>query len=224
MQNLENLQLLEQILDLIKKKAVSIENLSKETGIPTSRIYSWNNKRAKPKGEDFVKLQNWVTKFAQILTTNTLNEPQPYLHQRRELKNNPILNPVKFYDVDFSAGNGVDFIDDIQTIQPSYVMDVPEFNGCTAFRSFGKSMEPLIDAGAILFATKDESWTDYIEYGQIYGIVCNNKRRFLKYIQKSIKVGHILLRSENKEFDTFDLPMQTIKSIWLINGWINKRV
>jgi phage repressor protein C with HTH and peptisase S24 domain len=108
--------------------------------------------------------------------------------------------------------------------EPTFVSETQQLTSSIEFRHYGKSMEPLIDAGAILFATKDESWQDYIEYGQIYGIVCNNKRRFLKYIQKSEKAGHILLRSENKEFESFDLPISTIKSIWLVHGWATKRV
>jgi hypothetical protein len=131
---------------------------------------------------------------------------------------------IEFYDVDFEAGTGVEFYDDIRGGHPEHIMDVPDFRGCTAFRSYGKSMEKLIDSGAILFGTKEEDWREYIEYGQIYGIVCHGGRRFLKYVRKSkAEKSHIMLVSENKEFDEFDLPRSKIKSMWLIHGWLNKR-
>lgn len=132
--------------------------------------------------------------------------------------------PISMYEVDFEAGKGVEFYDDIRSVKPAYIMDVPDFAGCTAFRTYGQSMEPLINSGAILFGTKDEDWRDYLEYGQIYGIVCTNGRRFLKKVRKSQHgKTHLKLVSENPEYDEFELPVKVIKSMWLIHGWLNKR-
>lgn len=89
---------------------------------------------------------------------------------------------IKFYDTDFAAGN-IEFYDDHSSITPAYTMDVPEFAGCTAFRTYGDSMENLIKSGSILFGTKIEDWRSHLEYGQIYGIICTDKRRYLKYIR-----------------------------------------
>lgn len=131
---------------------------------------------------------------------------------------------VKFYDVDFAAGD-IAFYDDNNTITPAYEMDIPEFAGCTSFRTYGDSMEPAIKSGSILFATIVEDWSSHLEYGQIYGIVCTDKRKYLKYIRKDKDryKSHFLLRSENLAYDDFELPKNKIKAIWLIHGWINKR-
>ena len=131
---------------------------------------------------------------------------------------------INFYDTDFAAGD-VDFYDDNNTITPAYEMDIPEFAGCTAFRTYGDSMEPMVKSGSILFGTKLDDWQSHLEYGQIYGIVCKDKRKYLKYIRKDKDnpVTHYLLRSENIEYDEFELPKNKIKHIWLIHGWINKR-
>lgn len=131
---------------------------------------------------------------------------------------------VKFYDTDFAAGD-IQFFEDSSSIIPAYEMDIPEFAGCTAFRTYGESMEPMIQSGSILFGTLVEDWQSHLEYGQIYGIVCNDKRKYLKYIRKDRErpQTHYLLRSENKEYDDFELPKDKIKNIWLIHGWINKR-
>lgn len=138
-------------------------------------------------------------------------------------KTNP-AEGIKFYDVDFAAGD-IEFYDDNNAIKPVYTMDIPEFGGCTAFRTYGDSMDPLIRPSSILFGTIIEDWHSHLEYGQIYGIVCKDKRKYLKYIRKfnESPKTHFLLRSENPEYDEFELPKDVIKSVWLIHGWINKR-
>lgn len=130
---------------------------------------------------------------------------------------------VPYYDVDFAAGGDILTFEDGR-ITPAYYMDVPEFSGCTAFRAYSDSMEKLIKSGSILFGTKIEAWLEHLEYGQIYGIVCTDGRRYLKYIRKAKKhSSHFLLRSENKEYDDFDIPKKAIRNVWLVHGWLNKR-
>lgn len=176
-----------------------------------------------------VSLQWLLTGEGEMFTTGhsgTVNEPpSPYVKapNGRARRRPSGSNEVPFYEADFEAGGGVMFYEDIRTSTPAYTMDVPDFAGCTAFRTYGHSMEPLIASGAILFGTKDEQWRDFLEYGQIYGIVCHNGRRYLKQVRKSKKSEtHLLLISENEAYDPFDLPMDVIKSMWLIHGWLNK--
>ncbi|NCT92913.1 MAG: LexA family transcriptional regulator [Chitinophagaceae bacterium] len=131
---------------------------------------------------------------------------------------------IPFYDIDFAAGD-IEFYNGNSTIQAAYTMDIPEFSGCTAFRTYGESMEKLIKSGDILFGTRVNDWESHLEYGQIYGIICIDKRRYLKFIRKANgkEDTHFLLKSENQAFDDFLLPKSKIKSIWLIHGWMNKR-
>lgn len=131
---------------------------------------------------------------------------------------------IPFYDIDFAAGD-IEFYNGQSTIQASYTMDIPEFSGCTAFRTYGDSMEKLIKSGDILFGTKIEDWQSHLEYGQVYGIICNDGRRYLKFIRKAVnkEETHFLLKSENKDYDDFIISKSKIKSIWLIHGWMNKR-
>jgi hypothetical protein len=144
-------------------------------------------------------------------------------------KNSDALNKnagllVPFYDIDFSAGADIATIDNNQ-VQPDYYMDVPEFSGCTAFRAYSDSMEKLIKSGSILFGTKVDEWNIHLEYGQIYGIICSDGRRYLKYIRRHHENSkeYFLLKSENESYDDFDIPKIAIRSVWLIHGWLNKR-
>ena len=155
-----------------------------------------------------------------------LNDNNKPYHQKRQEKKLIDKNPneIVFTNADFSAGTSIEFFDDTQMIQSAYTMDIPEFKGTVAFRAYGDSMEPTIKSGSIVFATKIEYWNSHLEYGQVYGIVCTDNRRYLKYIRKSKKQDtHFLLKSENEFYDDFELPKDKIKNIWLIHGWLNKR-
>lgn len=130
---------------------------------------------------------------------------------------------IPFYNSDFMAGNSETVHAD-GSDHPDYYMDIPEFSGCTAFRAFGDSMEPIIKSSCILFGTKEEEWNVSLEYGQIYGITMLNGRRYLKYIRRAEDHRNMfLLKSENTTYDDFEIRKDKIKNIWLIQGWIDKR-
>jgi len=131
---------------------------------------------------------------------------------------------IPYYDSDFAAGD-IEFYDDNSHLKPSYYMDIPEFSGCTAFRAYSDSMEKLIKSGNILFGIKLDDWQSHLEYGQIYGIVMKDRRRYLKYIRRSKNDSEkkFLLKSENEHYDDFEVPKEKIKNIWLIEGWLNRR-
>lgn len=132
---------------------------------------------------------------------------------------------VPYYDVDFAAGTSIAMFDTSVT-KPDYYMDVPQFAGCTAFRAYSDSMERLIKSGSVLFGTQVKEWESHLEYGQIYGIICTDGRRYLKYIKKfkDNPKDYFLLKSENDDYDDMDMPKEKIRNIWLVHGWINSRV
>lgn len=147
------------------------------------------------------------------------SQSKNYISKRRDLKNSQ-TSIVKFYDVDFAAGN-VELFEDEH--KPTYEMDLPNFKGCIAFRTYGDSMQPLINNGTIVIAKECKDWMDYIPYGEVFGVVTTDGRKYLKYIKKSEKPNtHISLHSVNKHYNPFDIPKSKIKSIWLVCGSLNK--
>ena len=166
---------------------------------------------------DFIKIQQ--SDFYD--TSIEIIQPQGNITQVR--KNNTSKDIlVPFYDVDFYAGNSIDFLNGTTT--PNYYMDIPEFRGCTAFRAYSDSMEKIIYSGNILFGKKIEDWQSHLEYGAIYGIISTDFRRYLKYIRKAKNDSeYFLLKSENEKYDDFEIPKNKIYSIWLIDGWITKK-
>lgn len=213
------------IKKLREEKGLSQQELADLTAIPKGRINAWEQRGAQPKTEDYLHLTKFFNEYKSVqskkVSSNIIHAPSGKFPKKIGLGS----QPVPYFDVDFTAGD-IEVYDDNHALQPAYMMDIPEFSGCTAFRVFSNSMERMIISGSILFGTKVNDWNDHLEYGQIYGIVCNDKRRYLKYIRKAPHKDetHFLLKSENvAEFDDFLMPKNKIKSIWLIHGWLNKR-
>lgn len=125
---------------------------------------------------------------------------------------------IPYYDVDFFAGDSMTQFE--QTAAPTYYIDFKPFKGCDAFNSYSDSMCPKIESGMMLFGVKKPNWREYLEFGEIYGIVMSDNSKFLKYIRKSEDKNNFLLISENKDYDSFEIPKSQIKSIWLIKGWV----
>lgn len=210
---------------LMKKSDKKIADIADFIGI--SRTHLWKLITEKKLSDDKIK---YIYEFINIDTnktnkTNGVNDLQIVTANKDEItqvrKSNGKGGLVPYFEVDFYAGNSTELLD--SSITPAYYMDIPEFRGCTAFRAYSDSMENLIHSGNILFGKKIEDWQSHLEYGQIYGIVTKDSRRYLKYIRKAENhKDYFLLKSENPNYDDFDIPKDKIFSIWLIEGWLNK--
>lgn len=208
------------------KHGISQEKLAELTGL--SRMAISNGERRNSRlmigvkdvmERVFKEIENKGLAVQPVNTAAVERAPQGRLPKRKT--ENEL---IPFYDMDFAAGS-IEFYNDLSNTEPDYYMDVPEFSGCKAFRVYGDSMQHLISNGNIFFAKQIEDWQSHLEYGQVYGIICNDERKYIKYIRKSQKreATHFLLRSENsKLYDDFELPKNKILSIWLVYGWLNK--
>ncbi len=199
----------------------NLKTVSKDTGIPYDRMYKWTKGVSKPKIEDYNLLLQY---FSDGNFSNSIEIMRPEGEiVTNKVARNKETGLIPFYNADFMAGRNDNSVSD-GSEHPDYYMDVPEFAGCIAFRAFGDSMEKLIKSSSVLFGLKlDSDWREYIEYGQIYGITMKNGQRYLKYIRRAKSDRHFLLKSENENYDDFEVPKEKIKNIWLIQGWIDKR-
>ncbi|WP_018629249.1 S24 family peptidase [Niabella aurantiaca] len=237
----------QRILDFISYLGISQEDFQDKAGLSNGAV---NNINKGMREESINKILTAYPELNKVWLLTGIGDmiqyaSPSYTEQRRNKKNhvidqgvdnsnlfqvNPLLtgsakqgkDPVRFFDEDFQAGSGIVFYEDNVEF-PAYEMNIPAFSGCIAFNVFGDSMEPLIKNGSVCFGRKLEDWREYIEYGQIFGIVMKNNRRFLKFIRKSEDSGKFLLRSANKDYDDFDIPKERIHNIWLIEGWMLKR-
>ena len=229
-----DLQTLKISVELIKVlEDASQKDVGKKLGYTNESAFSQvlNGRVPLPNGilDKVAQVNKNVKKF--IFSLN-MNDEDPVQTQTNEgiisslRKFNPTTNDlIPYYSADFMAGNSDVHYDD-GTRHPDYYMDIPEFYGCTAFRAFGDSMENIIKSSSVLFGVKlDDDWRDALEYGQIYGIVMKNGRRYLKYIRKfhDDPKNYFSLESENIKYDQFEVRKDKIKNLWLIQGWMDKR-
>jgi hypothetical protein len=76
---LKKSNIIDDLLNELEKRGMSIYEFSKQTGIPKTRIYAWKEGRGHPKAED----TNTITTFVTRETINATNEPEPTYQQKR---------------------------------------------------------------------------------------------------------------------------------------------
>jgi phage repressor protein C with HTH and peptisase S24 domain len=129
--------------------------------------------------------------------------------------------PVPYYDIDISAGD-VTLFDDNKEIAHDYLSFRP-FNDCEfAVNVRGDSMYPKYKSGDVIACKEMKDWKSFVQYGEVYLIVTQSKhgdsQRFIKFVRKSEKHGHLKMVSENPKHDPFDVPVSDIRKLYLVKG------
>ena len=149
-----------------------------------------------------------------------MSQPTAIKNKGFNLKMNPLYEPIPVHDVDIAAGNYELANDKNQVPVDQYY--IPEFSGCRAFPVFSDSMEPLIPKGSKIFVRKLEYWNEYLELGQVYVVGMVGGERYIKYIKKASSKECFLLVSENSHYEDYEIPKKLVRSVWVVDGWMNK--
>lgn len=126
---------------------------------------------------------------------------------------------IKYYpSVNYSVG-GIEFLDNPS--ERSIDIVLPNFpNSKFAINAYGDSMEPVIKSGQIVILSE---WIeDFIDYGKIYLVVTKKGYRAIKYVKPGSDNEHILCKSENTEYDPFEIAINDIHKLYLVDGLISK--
>lgn len=140
-------------------------------------------------------------------------------------KNVPQLQRIPYYDIDVTAGD-VERSDNFQHTTPQAYFDISVFGKCDfALPVHGRSMMDDFNPGDIVAYRQINDWESYIEYGNAYLVITEN-RRMLKYVRKSPLKKHFLLCSKNEAhgFDPFDVPFEKIKGVYIVVGKVEKKI
>lgn len=70
------MQNVDEILNAIKERNLNVSEISRNTGIPGTRIYKWLDNKGKPKGEDSKTLQDWAKKYLEKLPNSNSSDTQ----------------------------------------------------------------------------------------------------------------------------------------------------
>ena len=86
----------------------------------------------------------------------------------------------------------------------------------------GDSMSPHFTGGDLLACTRIAmDQTFFLQWGRCYVIYTRSQGCMVKRVQPSEKDGWIRCVSDNVKYATFDVPMQDVVSVALVNGSIS---
>jgi len=115
------------------------------------------------------------------------------------------------------AGPGLPTYED-ERIEDFYT--VTEFkNSDFLIRVKGDSMTPKFNGGDLV-ACKKVAETYFLQWGRVYVIYTASQGIMIKRVEPSQKEGYIQCVSDNPRYAPFDVPMNDIVSIALVNGAI----
>ncbi|OPZ87928.1 MAG: Peptidase S24-like protein [Firmicutes bacterium ADurb.Bin419] len=131
--------------------------------------------------------------------------------------------PVPYYDIDATAGNVAIFNEDRSEYIKQYI-SVPAFADCDMFINIsGNSMYPKYCSGELIAIKKIED-REVISFGEAY-LIITKEQRLLKYVHKGKDIDHWVLKSENKEFDSFDINHKNkVLHVYIVKGKITKNI
>lgn len=116
------------------------------------------------------------------------------------------------------AGHGDPVYED-ERIESFY--QVSEFRDCDfLIRVKGDSMSPHFTGGDLL-ACKKIVDAFFFQWGRCYVVLTRSQGAMVKRIQPSEKEGWIRCVSDNAKYAPFDVPMEDIVSVALVNGSIS---
>ena len=206
----------ERLISFLKYKGVSQGKFEKSIGTSTGYVTNIRNS-IQPD-----KLGRIATLFPELNIAwlligdaggNMLKEPKRNSDAETDTSNALPLIPFEAV-----AGHGSPVYED-ERVESYY--SVSEFKDCDFIvRVKGDSMSPKFTGGDLLACRKVVD-TCFFQWGRCYVIYTRSQGCMVKRIQPSEKDGWIKCVSENTKYAPFDVPLEDIVSVALVNGSIS---
>lgn len=137
---------------------------------------------------------------------------------KRGTENKTEVKTLPLIPFDAVAGPGTPVFEDSRVEEYYYVS---EFKECDfLIRVKGDSMAPHFTGGDLLACRKVEE-TYFLQWNRCYVIYTRSQGCMVKRVQPSEKEGYIKCVSDNAKYAPFDVPMNDIVSVALVNGSIS---
>ena len=173
-----------------------------------------------------VKTLKEVQQGVTELSTKQRNALSKYIEEAREyfregeVLGTPEGEPTGYYYPEVYAKAGFDFLSLSSEVNkiPVYV---PNFGRDVLFINvYGDSMYPKYKSGDII-GIKPVDYV-YLVFGHPYVIVFNNDDINIKYVRKGSDDEHVLLVSENANYEPREYPLSIIRAFYAVRGSFNK--
>lgn len=213
----------ENILYFIEKQNISKVNFYELTGITASN-FKGSGLKSEIGGDKIVKIlscypqlnPDWLlTGEGSMLKSKSLKKPHT-IDIDKQVIGIPMLPFDAFAGIGDSSITGVNF----DTIEERYV--VPLFDGIKIDFMIpvrGSSMYPKYSSGDVVACRLIDELL-FIQWNKVYVIDSNSQGVIMKRLLKGDDNDHIICRSDNKDYDDFNVPMTDIRSIAIIVGVI----
>ena len=158
-----------------------------------------------------IKQRNALSKY--------IEEAREYFREG-EVLGSPEGEPTGYYYPEVYAKAGFDFLSLSSEVNkiPVYV---PNFGRDVLFINvYGDSMYPKYKSGDII-GIKPVDYV-YLVFGHPYVIVFNNDDINIKYVRKGSDDQHVLLVSENVNYEPREYPLSIIRAFYAVRGSFNK--
>lgn len=203
------------ILKYIEYKGISKYRFYKETGI-TRGVLDQNNGMSE---ENTARIIAHYTEINPewLLTGkgNMLRDDNPPLVAAKE--SNAMDKGIPLIPISGFAGFGSQAFQDLQV---EHYYEVPEFKQADfLMRIKGNSMYPKYSSGDIVACSIIQE-TLFFQWNKIYALYTKSQGVLVKRVKPSKIKDHILLVSDNTQYDPFDVPVADICKIALVIGVI----
>tara|TARA_R110002020_G_scaffold36090_11_gene108536 strand:- start:35 stop:667 length:633 start_codon:yes stop_codon:yes gene_type:complete len=146
-----------------------------------------------------------------------------YHHHPSALQNEKRKSNVSYVPVSAQAGLLIDFSNE-NVEEQSIQFSLPVFyeNDLFMINLVGESMYPTFSNGDFILIKKSHSDTD-IKWGEPYLVVSQNGQ-VVKRVHKAKEESKLLLKSDNELYDSYEIELINIKSLWEIKGVLSKNM
>lgn len=128
--------------------------------------------------------------------------------------------PLLPLDAFAGIGQETDYSVDFNTIQERYVVPLFAGKGVDFLVSIrGSSMYPKYNSGDVV-ACKFIKDRLFIQWNKVYVIDTASQGTMVKRLKKAVSPEFITCRSDNKDYDEFDVPLSDIRNMALVIGVI----
>ncbi|MCL1938433.1 MAG: hypothetical protein FWF52_08580 [Candidatus Azobacteroides sp.] len=122
---------------------------------------------------------------------------------------------VPLYSLDVICDSNKD-MDALNSYLLGYIPFVEAKEEDIAIAITNDDMSPTYPAGSIIRIQKVELWKEILNYGDVHIIELIDNRKLIKEVKKGSDREHFLLVSHNKEYDSYEVAIKYIRSIWLV--------
>lgn len=164
-------------------------------------------------------IEKILTRFPNLsvewLFTGSDNSLKPDMYQNEHTDG--LIDGIPLIPIDAMAGF---FTGEVSVMEAECErLSIPGIKADFVIPISGDSMEPLYYSGDYVACQRIESMQSFFQYGKVY-VVDTKQGVLLKKVKRSKSPNHILLVSENTEYDPIDLPLSDVYHIALVKALV----